>query len=62
MQENLNQYKEGLDTSVSSFESRVAEMHKETVWKIKDVEQLLAARISEHKVNNLVTSLDKKLT
>ena len=36
-------------------------MHKETLWKIKDLENILDKRISEHKVNSLLDSLEKRL-
>jgi len=30
------------------------------LWKIKDIENLMEKRISEHKVNTLLDAMDKK--
>lgn len=43
------------------FEEDLSELQKQTLWKIKDIENLMEKRISEHKVNTLIAALEKKL-
>ena len=44
------------------FEEKIAETQKETLWKIRDVEAIIETRISEQKVDDIVSALDAKLT
>jgi hypothetical protein len=43
------------------FQEDLNELQKQTLWKIKDIENLMEKRISEHKVNTLIAGLEKKL-
>ena len=54
--------KEELAKQVKYFNDRNTETQRDTIWKIKDVEKLLNSRISEQKVNTLLTRLSKDLT
>lgn len=48
--------------NVQKFENEVEDTKKKTLWKIGDVEKLIEQRISEQKVNDLLESLDTKLS
>mmetsp|Transcript_18568 Transcript_18568/g.28516 ORF Transcript_18568/g.28516 Transcript_18568/m.28516 type:complete len:161 (+) Transcript_18568:922-1404(+) len=61
MMKEVTTSKDELFKKSKEFEEKMSETQKETLWKIKDVESLMATRISEEKVNNIVTALDKKL-
>lgn len=39
------------------MEEKIDQTKQETLWKIKDFEQLLDSRISEYKVNNMFETL-----
>jgi hypothetical protein len=47
LQNDLNFHKEELVRQVKYFEEKLGETQKETLWKIRDAEQLLETRISE---------------
>ena len=44
----------------TQFDEDLAENKKQTLWKIKDIENLMEKRISEHKVTTLLDAMDKK--
>jgi len=48
-------------TKNKKLEEDLSELQKQTLWKIKDIENLMEKRISEHKVNTLIAALEKKL-
>ena len=50
-----------MTTKNKKFEEDLSELQKQTLWKIKDIENLMEKRISEHKVNALIAGLEKKL-
>jgi len=44
------------------FEEKVNENQKETLWKIRDCEDLLKTRISEQKVQDMCEKLEQKVS
>jgi len=62
LKDDLHEHKEELAKQVKYFNDRNTETQRDTIWKIKDVEKLLNSRISEQKVNTLLTRLSKELT
>lgn len=62
LNDSINSQKNELSTATAGFEEKLAALEKDTLWKIKDFEDLLEKRISEFKVNTLLEALDKKFT
>ena len=62
LQENLNIHKDNLSQSITLFEEKVNENQKETLWKIRDCEDLLKTRISEQKVQDMCEKLEQKVS
>jgi|TARA_B110000285_G_C15090968_1_gene599046 arginine deiminase len=56
----LNEANEVIIQNKQQFQDELVENQKETLWKIRDVENLMEKRISEHKVNTLLDAMDKK--
>lgn len=56
----LEEANETILKNKTQFEEELAENKKQTLWKIKDIENLMEKRISEHKVNTLLDAMDKK--
>lgn len=56
----LNEANDTIAKNKEMFDEELAENKKQTLWKIKDLENLLEKRISEHKVNTLLEAMDKK--
>lgn len=46
---------------ISHFENRVNEVEKNTLWKIKDCEELLKLRVNDEYVIDAVKALEDKL-
>lgn len=61
IQTNLNQLSQHLTEQVKYFDEKTTEIQQSTIWKIKDVENLLKARISEQKVEDLINQIHKKI-
>lgn len=61
LQENLNQHKVELKETEKQFEESLNTNQKETLWKIRDCEELLKTRISDHKVECIIENLEQKL-
>lgn len=62
LNDSINAQKNELSAAMTGFEEKLATLEKDTLWKIKDFENLLEKRISEFKVNTLLEALDKKFT
>lgn len=60
-QENLNGYKRELSEALTSFHKRVNDNQAETVWRIKDCEELLKSRVSDKYVNDSLKALEDKI-
>lgn len=60
-QENLTHYRRDLSESMTSFSKRVDDIQSETLWRIKDCEELLRVRVSDKYVNDAIKSLDEKI-
>ena len=46
---------------IAHFENRVNEVEKNTLWKIRDCEELLKMRVNEEYVIDAVKELEEKL-
>ena len=44
------------------FDEHLEKTRKETIWKIKECEEIIKTRISEHAVNNLMLVLERKIS
>jgi hypothetical protein len=51
-----------LNTAVTTFGKNVDDIKSETLWRIKDCEELLRSRVSDKYVNDALRSLDEKIT
>lgn len=60
-QENLNSQKTELQTAVTLFGKNVDDVKGETLWRIKDCEELLRSRVSDKYVNDAIKALDEKI-
>lgn len=58
LQESLNQHKEQIKKTEVRFEEKVNNNQKDTLWKIKETEELMKQRISEVKVNDMCQKLE----
>ena len=47
---------------MTNFGKRVDDIHSETVWRIKDCEELLRVRVSDKYVNDALRSLEEKIS
>jgi len=54
MRNDLTSHQEELSKQVKYFDDKMTETQKETLWKITDFEKLMATRISEQKVKDIV--------
>ena len=61
LQENLMMHQDRLSKTILNFQELVDDTKKETIWKIKDCEDLLKTRISEEKVNNMINKWSTKM-
>ena len=61
LQDNITTQKDHLATSIKHFEDRMGQNQQDTLWKIRDYEDLLKTRISEEKVNVITTAIETKL-
>ena len=61
LQEKLNNFKDEIQDRMTNFESLVTDIKKETSWRIPDLEKLMQTRISESKVNTMVSQLEKDM-
>jgi len=61
-QENLNEHRFDLNEAVTNFGKRTDDIQSETVWRIKDCEELLRSRVSDKYVNDMVKSLEDKIS
>lgn len=57
----MNVIKLELNTAVTNFGKNVDDIKGETLWRIKDCEELLRSRVSDKYVNDAVKALDDKL-
>lgn len=62
MRNDLTSHQEELSKQVKYFDDKMTETQKETLWKITDFEKLMATRISEQKVKDIVQQLDSRLS
>ena len=60
--ENLLKQQQTLGETIKKFENDLSKNEQQTLWKIRDCEDLLKTRISEHKVNDMIDAIDKKYT
>lgn len=60
-QENLNNYKKELSDALTFFGKKVDDNQSETLWKIKDCQELLKSRVSDKYVNDSLKALEDKL-
>lgn len=60
-QENLNGHRAELNEAVTQFGKRVDDSKSETLWRIKDCEELLRSRVSDKYVNDAVKSIEEKI-
>jgi len=60
-QENLNGNRAELNEAVTQFGKRVDDIKSETLWRIKDCEELLRSRVSDKYVNDAIKSLEEKI-
>jgi len=58
----LNAYKKELSEAMQYFTKRVDDNQSETLWRIKDCEELLRSRVSDKYVNDSLKALEDKLT
>ena len=61
VQLNMNNHKEEHIQTVNNFAEHVDQLKKETLWKIKDCEDIIKTRIPEQKFNDTIEALDKKI-
>jgi hypothetical protein len=54
-------HQDRLSKTIIQFQELVGDNQKETLWKIRDCEELLKTRISEHKVNDMIDKWSKKM-
>lgn len=57
----MNGYRKELTDAMTQFGKKVDDNYSETVWRIKDCEELLRARVSDKYVNDALRSLEEKL-
>lgn len=57
----LEEKSQDLWASINSFHGKIANIEKETLWKIKDCEELLKSRVSERYVEQSINSLEKRV-
>lgn len=50
-----------INTKISHFENRVNEVEKNTLWKIKDCEELLKLRVNEEYVVDAIRVLEERI-
>jgi hypothetical protein len=50
-----------LNSAVTNFGKNVDDIKSETLWRIKDCEELLRSRVSDKYVNDALKSLDEKI-
>lgn len=60
MQEKLTAHKDEHVKTSHQFEETIDQLKKETLWKIKDCEDIIKTRISEQKVTDSLALLDRK--
>lgn len=61
-QENLNASRKDLNEAVTNFGKRTDDIQSETVWRIKDCEELLRSRVSDKFVKDMVNALEDKIS
>lgn len=62
LQQNVMQNHDLILENHKLYLEELNQCKKDTLWKIKDAEDLLAKRISKHEVINMIETLDSKLT
>ena len=60
LQAKINSQDEKLNEAITMLEGKVFDNQKETLWKIKECEELLRNRISEIKVNDMFRKFESK--
>lgn len=60
-QENLNGYRSELSDAVTTFGKKTDDIQSETVWRIKDCEELLRTRVSDKFVLDAIRSIEEKI-
>ena len=60
-QENLNGHREELVDAVTTFGKKTDDIQQETLWRIKDCEELLKVRVSDKFVNDAIKSIEEKI-
>lgn len=53
--------REELKQAMVDFEDRIGKTEQQTLWKIRDVETLLETRISDQKVQDMVSKVEQEL-
>jgi hypothetical protein len=61
-QENLNAYRTELNEAVVGFGKKTDDAKGETLWRIKDCEELLRSRVSDKYVDDAVKSLNEQIS
>ena len=62
MTDKLKSNKEEHLETCNKFDEHLEKTRKETIWKIKECEEIIKTRISEHAVNNLMLVLERKIS
>lgn len=57
----MNNHRKDLSEAITSFGKKVDDNQSETLWRIKDCEELLRSRVSDKYVNDSIRALDEKL-
>ncbi len=60
-QENLNSNRAELNEALVSFGKKTDDIQSETLWRIKDCEELLKVRVSDKYVNDALKSVEEKI-
>lgn len=60
-QENLNSNRAELNEALASFGKKTDDIQSETLWRIKDCEELLKVRVSDKYVNDALKSVEEKI-
>ena len=60
-QENLNAHRSELNDAVTNFGKKTDDIESETLWRIKDCEELLKSRVSDKYVNDALRSVEEKI-
>ena len=57
----LHEMEKKVMNKIDSFETKVIEVEKNTLWKIKDCEELLKIRVNQEYVNDNIKKSEEKM-